>query len=336
MQAGTVKAISGPEVMPPPTPPTWRQRTLGFVISVVIALCGLGILAGGRILLDAGSADLTPLAVWWTAAALVMWGLAELLSRRPALHPADIVLAVLFAAFSGLAIYAWLLVSGFSDKAAPLTASGTLLAFLVHYYRFRLPFTVLPIAVAGWLMTVGLITIVAHLAAGWQPEREGSLVPAVSLLYGAGLFFYACRLDGCSRAETGTKSANAFWLHLLAGPLLAIPVMLAVSGSGTADVSSTAHSASVALLVLAFAYISLLVDRAALVAGGVLFLLAIPAISHVQAEQVPWAGLMAAGFGIEAAAVALGVFWHPLRRTALGLLPTPWAKWFAAPISDSR
>jgi hypothetical protein len=336
MQVGTINATVVAEITPQPKSLAWRQRANGAVISIVLAILGLAILSSGRVLISAGSAALTHAALWWTLAALVMWGLAELISRRSAVPPADIVLAVFFAAFSGLAIYAWLLVAGLAGKAAALTASGTLIAFLAHYYRFRLPFTVFPVALAGWLMAVGLVTIVAHFAAGWSPERDGSLLPAVTLLYGTGLFLHACRLDIRSRAESGTTSERAFWLHLLAGPMVAIPAISNVAKEVMIGAPHPADTAVVVFLLLAFAFISLVVDRAALVAGAVLYLLAIPMISHFQAEQIPWTGLIAGGFGIETAAVALGVFWRPLRRWALGLLPTPWAKWFAPPISDSR
>jgi hypothetical protein len=334
MQVGIVKAAAADEITLQPLP--WRRLAHGAAMSIVLAILGLVILTIGWVLLNAGSAFLSHVALWWTLAAFVMWGLAELFSRRSVAPAAGIVLAVLFAAYSGLAIYGWLVLSGLTDKAAHLTASGTLLAFLVHYYRFRLPFTMFPIALAGWLMTVGLVTIAARLAAGSSPDSDGSLVPAVSLLYGAGVFLYACRLDNRSRTETGATCEEAFWLHLLAGPMVAISALSNVADHHLIGVPHPAETAVMLFLLLGFAFISLIVDRAALVAGAVLYALSVPMISHFQVQEAPWAGLIAAGFGIEAATVALGVFWRPLRRSALRLLPTLWAKWFAPPIFDSR
>jgi hypothetical protein len=334
MHVGIVKANAADEITLQPQ--SWRRRAHGAAMSIMLAILGLIILTIGRVLLNAGAVFFPHVALLWSLAAFVMWGLAELFSRRSFTPAAGIVLAVLFAAFSGLAIFAWLVASGFADKAAHLSASGTVLAFLAHYYRFRLPFTMFPIALAGWLMTVGLVTITARLAAASSPESDGSFVPEVSLLYGAGVFLHACRLDSRSRAETGATCEEAFWLHLLAGPMVAISALANVADHPLIGVPHPAETAVMLFLLLGFAFISLIVDRAALVAGAVLYVLSIFMISLFQVQQAPWAGLIAAGIGIGAAAVALGVFWRPLRRSALRLLPTLWAKWFAPPIFDNR
>ena len=95
------------------------------------------------------------------------------------------------------------------------------------------------------------------------------------------------------------------------------------------------HAIGLAIALLAFAIVSLLADRIAPVAAAVLYALAIPVLTNIHAPRYDLGLMLLAGGMIEVAALMLGIYWRPLRRRLLGLLPAPWANWFALPISES-
>lgn len=332
MQTAIMIERSRPEASA--SPGSWRRRAASVGVSALIFVVGLTILFASQALVGTGHVTLMMAAIWWTVAALAVWACAEGFARKSTLPAAQVILAIFFASFAGLAIYSWLLIAGLREAALPFTASGTLLAFVGHYYRFRLPFTVFPVAAAGWLMTIGLVSILAQFATGRPTGSGGALVSIVTFIYGAGLFVWAGRADHKARLDGAPPPERAFWLHLLAGPMVALPVIAPLVDQVVGGAAAPAVVVLLVTLIFLFALVSLAADRMALVGAAIIYILAVPAIAHMYSPAVSWSGIAAAGLGVETAAVLLGVYWRPLRRRALRVLPTPWANWFAPPIFD--
>jgi len=114
------------------------------------------------------------------------------------------------------------------------------------------------------------------------------------------------------------RSDVAFWLHLLAAPLLVHPIftMLGVTG-GKAGLG---QALAVVVLYVAIALVSLAVDRRALMVSALTYVL------FAFTALLKQFGVVSLGFAITALAIGaalllLSAFWHPTRAFVLGFLP---------------
>ena len=124
---------------------------------------------------------------------------------------------------------------------------------------------------------------------------------------------FPARLDWRPR-----RSDVAFWLHLLAAPLLVHPIftVLGVTG-GHADLG---QALAVVVLYVAIALISLAVDRRALMVSALTYVLFAFSALLKQFGVVSLSFAITA-FAIGAALLLLSAFWHPTRAYVLGFLP---------------
>ena len=169
----------------------------------------------------------------WTAVAVTAWLLAEFFTRLRRMALPSIVLLIVFAVavFTGASNF---LGAGFTRPAAfyPPSVTGSLLgldpaqpmalaaaAFLtvlltaVHYWRFRVPITIAAGCAALTGMVVGLVY-------GLAPDVPPIAYNAVILVCGVAIFALAMRLDMADPERLTRRTDIAFWLHLLAGPLI--------------------------------------------------------------------------------------------------------------------
>lgn len=278
----------------------------------IIELTGWTPLFGTRQDLQAASWLSLP-GLWWCLAALVMWLCAEVLTRRRRLAAPSIVLAILFAVFVGHAAFAWLMFSGFGEHAAPLSASATLMAFAAHYVRFRLPFTVVPVALAGWLFAVGAVSLVGEFALGNRQAGQGTVVPATTLLYGLAMFGLAIRLDNKGPRE-GMGTEAGFWLHALAAPMVILPVAGPLFDQLIANPASVSTAVALAAIGLLAAALSLLANRIALLAAAIVYPVLAAALLVAKGQNVSFPVVIGLVTAFELLAVVAGLYWLPLRR----------------------
>ena len=246
--------------------------------------------------------------------ALVSWALAEYFTARRRMALPSIVLLLTFV--GGVAGTVSMLVLpgiGLGGRGQALSAAAIALASAVaayvHWRRFMVPITV----AAGAAAVVA--TIVA-LAVAAVPSLVGLAWP-VLLVCGIVVFAVAMRWDMSDRERRTRRSDVAFWLHLVAAPMIAHPVfhMLGVFdgviGVGTAIV--------VILLYLAFGFIALAIDRRALLVSGLAYVIYAMAalIRTAGAVELGWAFT---GLVIGAALLSLSAFWHPMRVRVVALL----------------
>jgi hypothetical protein len=291
----------------------------------IIELTGWTPLFGARQELAAASWLSLP-GLWWCLAAFIMWVLAEVLTRRQRFAAPSIVLAILFAGFAGHAAFAWLTFSGFSSHAAPLSASATLMAFAAHYLRFRLPFTIVPVALAGWLFAVGAVSIVTDFALDARQAGQGVIVPVTTLLYGLAMFVLAMRIDRNARAGEGGTDTG-FWLHGLAAPLIVLPVAGPLFDRLIADPTSFWTAVALFGMGLGAATLSLLANRIALLAAAILYPILAAALLVAKGQDVSFTAVAGLVGGLELLAVAAGVYWSSLRQRLVNLLAPAWRAW---------
>jgi hypothetical protein len=300
---------------------------------------GILLLGSGIAFFTVGSAETWPR----VAAAALMWALSELLVRRMRLVLPGILLSVFFISFVYLAVPADLVGSSvprfplasplahtlFGITGAPLVTAtkaliGTAAAGL-YYWRFRLPFALLPIG-ASLVVAIGSLV---ELAFGRIPVTANSLL---GLGCGLAVFAVAMRYDISDRERLTRRADCAFWLHLLAAPLIVhslISLIVLNFFANTNAINFTAITNAVAgtimLIVAVLAIIAIAIDRRALLVSALLYVGIVIAYAiggNWAAQTGPDRSLVFFGtlviLGVFV--ITLGVGWMPLRRRLIGLI----------------
>ena len=168
---------------------------------------------------------LAPLAV-----AATSWGLALFFTakRRMALPSILLLLAFVGGVFLATAFGLVTVIGpdafdrtpalgGLVGAAAGIVAAG---AAWVHWRTFRVPITIAAGTAAAAAMVVGLIVAIF----GERLENAHDLILGITLMLGIGVFLFAMWWDSSDRARLTRRSDVAFWLHLLAAPMIIHPV----------------------------------------------------------------------------------------------------------------
>ncbi len=243
----------------------------------------------------------------WLIPAALLLGAAEWLVRirRLALPGIALLISTLYFLSKALGI------SQFDNAALQfLTLSGCSLLF---YWRYRMPFSLLPVAagvVAAIISSIG-VDILKH-----------------QLLFsalGLAVFLVAMSFDARDRKRQLRASDCGFWLHLLAAPLIVHGMMTTLLFSNT-DILDAGSNREIALLIFftLFLLTALLVDRRAMLVSSLSY--AIYAIfkvvsSHIlDGNNLPL--LIFTGFGVFI--VLFGTYWYKLRRLLFGSLRGSW------------
>jgi len=294
-------------------------------VILLVAVAWIGQVAGPKIDVD-GPSPLGPL-----LAAATAWGLAEFftLKRRMALPS-----IILLLAFSGGTFFStWLagvLITGERNitpqgmfMLAAVAAAISCAATWAHWRRFKVPITV---AVGAGALAALVVTLVASLLIGSDPEAIGyvewlrirSLLEGTVLLLGVGTFALAMRWDASDRRRETRRSDVAFWLHLLAAPMLVHPVF---SLLGLTDGRASVGGAIVVvLLYVVLAVVALAIDRRALLVSALAYVLyAINALFQQSGAVELSVALTALVIG--SALLLLSAFWPNARRAVVWPLP---------------
>jgi hypothetical protein len=292
-----------------------------FAIGILLFGSGIGFFV-------VGSYSMWPVAL----AAAIMWGLSELLVRRLRLVLPGILLSVFFIMFVYLAAPPDLFASEPDD-----TMPGTLAHFLagsplaavtkslvgiaaagLYYWRFRLPFALLPIA-ASLVLAVNALTTLAF------GPLSATINSLLGLASGFAVFAVAMTYDISDRDRTTRRADCAFWLHLLAAPLIVHSLVSLI----TPDVRLLTDNAAIAiiLIIAVLAIAAIAIDRRALLVSallyaGVVIAYAIggPAASAARSGPDKALVFFSTLVILGAFVIALGVGWVPLRRRLIGLI----------------
>lgn len=298
-----------------------------FAIGILLLGFGMAFFTGGEPVLS-------------LVAVIVVWGLSELLVRRMRLVLPGILLALFFIFFVFLIVPTDL--SYFSDQRPPAPAAGSGFLYRVmgfggpefviaskallgtaaaslYYWRFRLPFALLPIA--GSLVIVG--TALISLAAGPLDPIARSLM---ILACGVVVFLIAMSFDTSDRNRVTRRSDCAFWLHLLAAPLIVHSLVSMVAP----QLSLITNEAAIAIIaiVTVLAAIAIAIDRRALLVSALIYVGAV--IAYVIGGPAAWlapGGKSSGGVYVLTLlilgtfVISLGVGWRPLRRSLIRILP---------------
>jgi hypothetical protein len=287
---------------------------------LLAALAWIGYAIGPRIE-DQGPSPMSGLLVAGAA-----WGLAEFFTRKRRMALPSILLLLAFVGGVAAAVGFELvilfgpdtvsdnrtLISGLAAAAAALAAIGA----WFHWRRFRVPVTV----AAGAAAVVGLVMALISSALATLPDIENILLGFL-LLLGIGVFLFAMWWDSSDPKRETRRADVAFWLHLLAAPMIVHPVFKLL---GLSDGGGSAGGAVVVLLVYGvFALTALAIDRRALLVSALAYVLW--ALSHLFKEAGAGTSnelsMALTGLVIGSALLLLSAFWHTARRAVVQPLP---------------
>ena len=246
--------------------------------------------------------------------AISAWALAEIftLKRRMAL-PSIVLLAVFVAMI--FALIAELAGSSASFKAndpVPFVVAGIAAAAgaSVHWRRFHVPITV----AAGFAALAASAAALANLAIPGILEHQPILV---FLPLGLVAFGIAMRFDMSDRQRLTRRTDIAFWLHLLAAPLIVHSVVWNITDPSDL---STVDSFLIVGLFAVLSLVAIIVDRRALLVSSLSYLIyaAWTLLHMTRWETNGWAmAILCVG----ALVLLLSVAWRPMRAGVVRLLP---------------
>ena len=200
---------------------------------------------------------------------------------------------------------------GVVGAVAATIAAG---AAWLHWRTFRVPITI----AAGAASVAGLAVGLLIAALGPNVEDTRNLILGFVLLLGVGVFLFAMWWDGSDRARVTRRSDVAFWLHLLAAPMIVHPVF---SLLGLNDGNATITEGLVVLLLyVAIGITALAIDRRALLVSALAYVLF--ALQQLFREfGAVELNVALTALVIGSALLLLSAFWHQARRAIVQPLP---------------
>lgn len=279
------------------------------------------LLVGGGISIFLG---LSNAAILYAIAAAAMWALAELLVRRMRLVLPGMVILIFFVAFVVSALPLAELVPGHLPVqsswdslglASLIARAGPLqvaiksaiagVAAAAFYARFRFPFALF---VAGAGAVLAVVMSVSHLLFADAAYPRTVMI----LLCGLVAFAAAVRFDMSDRLRRTRRSDCAFWLHVLAAPLLVHSLVRLVSPYGLW--LDTFAAVMIVVITALLTVVAVIIDRRALLVSALAY------IGSVIAFALGQAGADRVSIGIATLVIlgvlvlTLGIGWAPLRR----------------------
>ena len=248
--------------------------------------------------------------------AVASWGLAEVFTKRKRMALPSIVLLITFVV--SCAVSGWYFFApdietstlydgrlhGVSFGLAAVAAST------LHWFRFHVPITVAAFA-------AGLVAIATTLVTSVNENLILNYPVAVFTPLGIAVFLAAMKFDMSDRNRVTQRTDIAFWMHLLAAPLIVHSIVYPLLTE-----SAVGLGAAVAIVSL-FAVLSLValtVDRRALLVSSLLYL------GYASSKLLSWSGVASENAGLSILIVGgtvlvLSVAWQPLRQIVVSILP---------------
>ncbi|MEZ0148393.1 MAG: hypothetical protein AB9Q19_03605 [Candidatus Reddybacter sp.] len=239
------------------------------------------------------------------------WGLAEYFARVRRMALPSIVLLLAFVA--GVVAGGMLLAKrvGVAEEAGMGVgcALGAGAAWL-HWLRFKVPITVAAGMAALVFALVALFSGIFPAAKDWW----GLMV----FLGGVLVFISGMRWDASDTQRHTRRSDVAFWLHLVAAPLIVHPIF---SLLGAFDYKMGIGSAiAIALLYACIALVSIGIDRRAMMVSALAYVL-YAFNTLLQEYGVVSLSFAFAALTVGGALLLMSAFWHTCRECVVGFYP---------------
>ena len=266
--------------------------------------------------------------------AVVMWLMGEFFARGRRLFLPSIVILLGFTAFASVAAGAGYgavlgLDEGFferldgggiaeivrqSSRYFIVVLSLVTAAIFAFYLRMKLPFAM---GMFGYsLASVGVAGLFYL-----QPDKAQQLIEPAQLAAGVFIFLLGVYFDARDPERKTRISDNGFWLHFFAAPLILNSALGLTVGQNMILSKSSSAAVVTLIVVFVFAFISLLINRRALLVAGLLY--ALIAAGFLISKVGLSGGWTAATtlLLMGGAMVLLGGGWHALRRIVVAPFP---------------
>ena len=255
------------------------------------------------------------------------WGMAEYFTRQRRMALPSIVLLLAFVGgvfemLLGLIVMSFggdnfgdnnqVLAGSLISGAALITAG----AAWVHWRRFMVPITVA--AGAAALALTAIAMIVTALGPNTIDNPENVLMP-LAFIAGLVIFGFAMRWDGSDLGRQTRRSDVAFWLHLLAAPMIAHPLFHWL-GITQGDNIGLGAAIGVLVVYVAMGIVALAIDRRALLVSALAYVLAALTFLFDRFGAVELNVALTA-LVIGSALLTLSAFWTPIRGLVVKQLP---------------
>ncbi|KQB96535.1 hypothetical protein AL073_11260 [Loktanella sp. 1ANDIMAR09] len=243
----------------------------------------------------------------------ILWMLSEYFIRKRRMIAPAIFLSILFAgnaAFGFVAVLSEPFMIAQNDySSVPFPLLLATLALAVYWWRFRVPFAMAMIA-------LGLFAVAIVFAASREGRTtdlsEFFLLSAggpfawITLVLGIVVFAVAMMFDMSDPHRVTRRSANGFWLHMVAAPALVNTMALSLMG----------QSNLILLIVLAmFAIVAIVIDRRSFLIAAIGYIVALGAAVFDGAGTAPT--ILILGVVL----LLLGAFWERIRARILRVMP---------------
>lgn len=247
--------------------------------------------------------------------AAAAWVLAEFFTRIRRMALPSIVLLVVFVGAVFLAVLAPLANSVWVpgtivDSPAQTIIAGiaAALAAWLHWWRFQVPITV----AAG---VAALLAIVLSLGVMAAPTLVADHPSVMFLPMGVLVFALAMWFDTRDLKRQTRRTDIAFWLHLLAAPLIVHPLLMGLSQSNP----SAAAAGQIIVAFLLLAVVALVIDRRAMLVSCLAYLTY--AVGSLFSASTLVSSVTVSFLVVGAVVLLLSAAWRPLRRAFVSLLP---------------
>ena len=262
--------------------------------------------------------------------AATAWGLAEYFTRQRRMALPSILLLLAFVGGT-FATALFTMVSAIGPHyldhngqagAIVIAASAAIAAAgaWLHWRRFKVPITIAVGVAAGVALVLGLIAsaFVTPEMSDAQGQNLKNVLLAASLALGIGTFLFAMRWDASDPTRQTRRSDVAFWLHLLAAPLIVHPVFELLGL--TRGAATTVDAIVVIGLYVGLGLVALAIDRRALLVSALAYVLfALNSLFRTYGAVELSVALTALVIG--SALLLLSAFWASARRTVVTPLP---------------
>lgn len=274
-----------------------REEPLRFIRSFGDIFITMGVIF---LMISINLTSISGLSYFIPAAMFVL--LAEWLvhRRRLALPGMAILLSILFFVFKAIT----------SENETSTLFGFAIIAVtsLLFYYRYKMPFSHLPLAASLVAMFVIMLDVDAF---------KNPIVFAVS---GIIVFSVAMWFDSRDTERMSHLSDSGFWLHLLASPLLVHGLMLSMLTSEQAWLSVLNKEVMILCFFAVFFLTALFVDRRAMLISTQLYMIyAVTQIlrnNSANTEDIVIFVLIALGMFV----IYFGAYWYKTRRFVFSFL----------------
>ncbi len=292
----------------------------------VFVMVGLVILAGGWVGV-VGWTVYDQLETWRSTSifysgvsAVLLWLLSEYFVRRRRMVGPAILLTLMFAGNAGFGLvqqYAQVFMLAQEDYSS-LILPGllTVVAVLIFWLRFKVPFAMALIALG--LFATALLA--AAVQSGTPEDISDIFVFSaesnfawITLALGVVTFVCAMYFDGSDPHRVTRRSAQGFWLHLVAAPMIINTVALSILSNEAGPKYSV-----ILVAMAAFAIVAIVIDRRSFLLAAIAYVVSVLLTLNPALEDSSGAAVI---LGLGVFLVFLGAFWARIRAMFLNGLP---------------